>query len=434
MLCADGELGGQIYSAASDQKQASLVFNDAAVMVASHPVLSKRCKIIESQKRIVYRPTNSFYQAISAEAYTKHGYDASCIIYDELHTAPNRELWDVLTSSVGAREQPLVIAITTSGSDRNSICYELHQYAEKVRDGIVDDPTFLPVLFCLPDDADWSDEENWYAVNPALGDFRKLDEIREKFRYAKETPSYENTFRQLYLCQWTDSSERWIPDDKWMENKHEFTEADLLGRDCYVGVDLSSVRDLTAISLIFPMDDGTYKLLVYWFCPQRTAKERSKALSHKANYQKWAKTHENLFITDGNVIDYEFVLAKCVEIGQKFNVKGPAIDRLFQAAWFMQGLQKEGFEPVPWGQGYYSMSQPSKEFETLVFQNRLHHNGDEVLRWNVSNVVVSRDPAGNIKPDKAKSSEKIDGVVSSVMALGLANVESVESTPGVFFV
>src|SRR6187399_597306 len=175
-LLFDGEIGGEVYSAAADKEQAALVFNVAAQMLRNDPELLAACEIVDSQKRIVHRATGSFYRAISAEAYSKHGFNASRVIYDELHAAPSRELWDVLTSSTGARAQPLVIAISTAGYDRHSILWELYAHAKNVAVTPDLDPTFLPVIWEAPAEADWRDETTWRQANPALGDFRSLEE------------------------------------------------------------------------------------------------------------------------------------------------------------------------------------------------------------------------------------------------------------------
>ena len=214
-LVGDRVVGAEVYSAAADRDQAALVFNVAAQMVRNDRMLSARLKIIDSQKRIVDHQTGSFYRAISAEAYSKHGFNASMVIYDELHAAPNRELWDVLTTSTGARSEPLVIAITTAGYDRHSICWEQHDYARKVLDGIVTDPTFYPVIYAAKDDADWTDEKVWHHTNPALEDFRDIDDMRALAHKAKEVPALQNTFRRLYLNQWTEQAERWIDMAAW---------------------------------------------------------------------------------------------------------------------------------------------------------------------------------------------------------------------------
>jgi phage terminase large subunit-like protein len=216
-LLFDSEIGAEVYSAAADKDQAALVFNVAAQMIRNEPELLAKCEIIDSQKRIVYRATGSFYRAISAEAYSKHGFNASVVIYDELHAAPTRELWDVLSTSQGTRAQPLMIAISTAGYDRHSILWELYAHAKKVAERPEIDPTFLPIIYEAPVEADWTDEKVWKRANPALGDFRSLEEMRTASARAKEIPAQENTFRRLYLNQWTEQAARWIAMPAWDE-------------------------------------------------------------------------------------------------------------------------------------------------------------------------------------------------------------------------
>jgi phage terminase large subunit-like protein len=214
-LLFDHEIGAEVYSAAADRDQAALVFNVAAQMIRNDPELSDACEIVDSQKRIVHRASGSFYRAISAEAYSKHGFNASRVIYDELHAAPNRDLWDVLTSSTGARAQPLIMAISTAGYDRHSILWELYSHAKKVKERPDLDPSFLPILYEAAHDADWTDEQVWRGCNPALGDFRSLEEMRTACARAREIPAQENTFRRLYLNQWTEQASRWLSLAAW---------------------------------------------------------------------------------------------------------------------------------------------------------------------------------------------------------------------------
>jgi phage terminase large subunit-like protein len=214
-LLFDGEMGGEVYSAAADRDQASLVFNAAAMMLRNAPELLAVCEIIDSQKRIVHRASASVYRAISAEAYSKHGFNASVVIYDELHAAPNRELWDVLVTSQGARAQPLMLAISTAGFDRHSILHELYTHALAVAEDPTLDPSFLSLLFEAPKDADWRSEKVWRQCNPALGDFRSLEEMRAACARAVAIPAQENTFRRLYLNQWTEQASRWIALEAW---------------------------------------------------------------------------------------------------------------------------------------------------------------------------------------------------------------------------
>lgn len=417
LLFADGEIGAEIYSAAGEKGQASLVFNVGAQMVRYSPALMKRSKIIDSQKRIVNYQTGSFYSAISAEAYSKFGYNAHGIIFDELHTQPDRDLWDVLTTSTGARSQPLIFAITTAGYDRHSICWEQHDYACKVRDGIIDDPTFLPVIYAAPEDADWQDENAWFDCNPALGVFRSLDEMRNLGQKAKENPALEMVFRRLYLDQWTNSVERWMPMEKWDECDEEIS--DLEGRDCYAGLDLSATTDLTALALVFP-DGDSYDVLMHFWIPEDTMREKER--KDRVPYSTWVK-RGYVTATPGNVIDYHSIQHKLEEYAELYNVKEVAFDR-WGATKLSQDLTDAGFTMVPFGQGFASMAAPTKELMTLVLSGKIRHGGNPVLRWNADNMVVKTDPAGNLKPDKEKATQKIDGVVAFIMGLDRATRHS----------
>ena len=218
MLVNDDEWKAEVYSCASDRQQAGIVFDVAADMVRQSPALSRRITLIPSTKRMVYQPTGSIYQVLSSEVATKHGLNVSACIFDELHTQPTRALYDVMTQGSGdARKQPLWVFLTTAGTDRNSICWEMHQKALDIIEGRKHDPRFYPVVFGLPDDADWTDEKNWYKANPSLDYTIAIDKVRDAFHKAQETPADENMFRQLRLNQWVKQSIRWMPMDKWDE-------------------------------------------------------------------------------------------------------------------------------------------------------------------------------------------------------------------------
>jgi len=429
LLFADEEMGAEIYSAANDHDQAGLVFKDAADMAKLSPALiPKRGKVISSVKRIINYETNGFYRAISAEAYSKFGYDSHGVIYDELHAAPNRELWDVLTTSFGARRQPLLLCITTAGYDRNSICWEQHDYACKVRDGIIDDPTFLPIIYAAPDDADWMDEDVWFDCNPALGVFRSLDEMRTLCKKAQETPALEMTFRRLYLNQWTSSVERWMPMDKWDACGGEFDLYELRGQPCYAGLDLAATTDLAALSLVFPRDGG-YDVLMRFWIPGDTAKDKERR--DRVDYSLWSR-QDFIKLTEGNVIDYDYIKQELLDLlDEGYNIRELAFDRwgatklvqdLVNSERFTEDLTKEPnkIPIIPFGQGYKSMSPPTKELMNIVLAGKLRHGGNPVLRWNADNMVVTQDPAGNLKPDKAKATQKIDGMVALIMGLDRA--------------
>lgn len=415
LLYIDGEMGAQIYSAANDKDQAGLVFNAAAPMVEQNPSLDRVSKIYPPQKRIVYYRNRSFYTAVSSEAYTKDGLNAHGIVYDELHAAPNRELWDVLTTSQGSRRQPLTAVTTTAGYDRNSICWEQHDYACKVRDGIINDPTWLVVIYAAPEDADWTDEDVWKECNPALGVFRFLDEIRALCKKAQETPALEMTFRRLYLNQWTSSVERWMPMDKWDACNAPADMEALKGKPCYAGLDLSATTDLTALSLVFPVGDS-YDVIMHFWIPWDTAREKEKR--DRVPYSLWVK-QGYITATEGNVIDYHSIQHKLEEYASLYDIKEVAFDR-WGATKLSQDLTDAGFVMVPFGQGFRSMSAPTKELMNLILSEKIRHGGNPVLRWNADNLVVNQDPAGNLKPDKAKSTQKIDGIVALIMAIDRA--------------
>ena len=414
-LLFDGEQGAEVYSAAADKEQAALCFNVAAQMIRNDPELLAACEIIDSQKRIVHRKSGSVYRAISAEAYSKHGFNASRVIYDELHAAPTRELWDVLATSTGARAQPLVIAISTAGYDRHSILWELYQHAKKVQATPGIDPSFLPVIYEAPAEADWTDERVWHQANPALGDFRSLEEMRAACARAQEIPAQETAFRRLYLNQWTEHDVRWIALAAWDACQQPVDPAALAGRRCYVGLDLSTTTDLTAAVAVFPDDDGAgFTVLPQFFCPAERIAQR--VTRDRVPYDEWAR-RGSLVATPGPTVDYEAVRALLHDWDQAFAVRMVAFDPWNATHLVAQLEQVDGFTCVKMRQGKASLSAPSKALEQAVLARTLRHDGHPVLRWNVANVSVDVDHAGNIQPSKAKSTERIDGVSALVMAL-----------------
>lgn len=419
MTCGDGEWGAEVYGCASDRQQASIVFDVAVDMVDQCPALKKRIKPVMSVKRLVYQPTNSFYQVLSAEAYTKHGLNVHAVIFDELHSQPNRELFDVMTKGSGdARTQPLFFLITTAGTDRHSVCFEQHQKAEDILLGRKIDPTFYPVIYGVPDDADWSLEEVWHQANPSLGYTIDIEKVRNAYLSAKDNPAEENIFRQLRLNQWVKQSTRWMQMEKWDACAFPVDELELLGRECYGGLDLSSSIDITAFVLVFPPRDDLekYVILPYFWIPEENMVQRVRR--DHVPYDVWEK-QGMLMTTEGNVIHYGFIESYIDSLGKKFHIKEIAFDR-WGAVQMVQNLEELGFTVVPFGQGFKDMSPPSKELMKLTLEQKLAHGGHPVLRWMMDNIFVRTDPAGNIKPDKEKSTEKIDGAVAAVMALDRA--------------
>lgn len=419
MTCGDGEWGAEVYGCASDRQQASIVFDVAVDMVDQCPALKKRIKPVMSVKRLVYKPTNSFYQVLSAEAYTKHGLNVHAVIFDELHAQPNRELFDVMTKGSGdARTQPLFFLITTAGNDRNSVCFEQHQKAEDIILGRKIDPAFYPVIYGAKDDADWSSEKVWYQANPSLGYTIDIEKVRNAYLSAKDNPAEENIFRQLRLNQWVKQSTRWMQMEKWDACDFAVDEAELIGRECYGGLDLSSSTDITAFVLIFPprTEEEKYIILPYFWIPEENMRLRVRR--DHVPYDVWEQ-QGFLKTTEGNVIHYGFIERFIDDLGKKFHIKEIAFDR-WGAVQMVQNLEGLGFTVVPFGQGFKDMSPPSKELMKLTLEKKLAHGGHPVLRWMMDNIFIRQDPAGNIKPDKEKSTEKIDGAVATVMALDRA--------------
>ena len=419
MLYADNEPSAEVYGAAADRQQASIVFDVAKRMVEMQNTLLKRSKIKMSSKRLINYDNSGFYQVLSADVVTKHGLNISALVFDELHTQPNRNLYDVLTKGSGdAREQPLYFYITTAGVNRNSICYELHQKAKAIIDGKKNDPTFYPVIYGLELDDDWHNEENWFKANPSLGQTIKLENIREAYQEALSNLAEEKIFRQLRLNTWVSGNTRWMRMEDWDKCAFPVNIEELKGRTCYAGLDLSSSTDITAFVLVFPPidEDDKYQIVPYFWIPEDTIDLRVRR--DHVPYDIW-KGKGTIMSTEGNVIHYGFIEKFIEELGTIFNIKEIAFDR-WGAVQMTQNLESMGFTVVPFGQGYKDMSGPTKRLMELVLGKEIAHNGNEPLRWMIDNVVVKTDPAGNIKMDKEKSEERIDGAVALVMALDRA--------------
>lgn len=413
LLFADGEPGAEVYSAAADKDQARLVFGEAKRMLEASPLLLPRAQVFKDA--ILVPETQSVYRVLSADAPTKHGLNPHGVVVDELHAHKSRELWDVLTTAQGTRRQPLTVAITTAGHDRQSICYELHAYGRRIREGLISDPSFYSVYFGAPEAADWTDRKVWKRANPALGDFLSDAFLENEFTQAAALPARQNAFRQLYLNQWVQQATRWIDLTLWDANAgHAVTEASLQGRTCYGGLDLAAVSDLTAWVLLFPCEDdeGGLDVLARFWVPEAQL-ERSK---NAALYRQWVDA-EILQTTPGDAIDYGFIKAQVLKDAQTFDLIDLNVDRLFQGQQLSTDLSEEGLQVFPMGQGFASMAAPMVEFERRLRSRQLHHGGHPILRWMADNVVVKPDPAGNLKIDKAKSQEKVDGIVAMVMAL-----------------
>lgn len=407
----DGEPGAQIYSAAGEREQAALVFRHAAGMVHRNSELNSQSRVYRTYKSIEYGGGSTVYKALSADSDTKHGLNAHLVINDELHVQPNRDLVDTLETATASRTQPLTLHITTAGFDRSTICYEKYDYAKKVRDGIIDNPYFLPVIYEADTEDDWTMEDTWAKANPNLGVSVEIDYIRQACKEAQQIPAKENTFKRLHLNIWTEQDVRWISSDKWDELAGK-VDTDVA---CFAGLDMSTTTDLTAFVLAFQHEES-FHIKPFFFAPRENAIHREK--KDGVPYLTWAREN-HIELTSGDVVDYDHVRKRINDIGKQYNIRGIAADR-WNSTQLITQLAGDGFEVVPFGQGFASMSAPSKKLEELILKGAITHDNNPVMNWCMSNVSIKEDVAENIKPIKAKKTERIDGVVAMVMALGLS--------------
>ena len=413
MLVGDGEAGAEVYTAAADRLQATIVHGESARMVRQSPALSKRLKVIDSQKTITYPAQAAFERALSAEAPTKEGLNIHGLTFDELHAQRTRDLWDTLRYGGAARTQPLLLSITTAGWDKHSICYEQHDYARKVLDGIVDDVQFFALIYAAPADADWTDPEVWRAANPSMGTIIDEETFAAECQEAQESPTKENSFKRYRLNIWTEQETRLIPMAAWDECPGELDVASLEGQECYGGLDLSSTQDLCAFVLYFPEQHAALP-----FCWVPTDNAHGRERKDGVPYETWAR-QGLIELTDGNTADHEAIAAAIEDLGTRFNIRDIGFDR-WGSQWISNKLQAMGFEVTEFGQGFKSMSGPTKELLRLVLDRELNHGGHPVLRWAASNVAAETDAADNVKPTKAKSTERIDPIVALIMGIGRA--------------
>lgn len=412
------EMAPEIYSAAKDREQASRCYIAAKNMVTHEPELLDVLEIRDSYREIRHRHNGGVFKALSAEGKSKHGLNPTVVIFDELHawSAPEQELYDALTTGGHARKSPLQLIITTAGSNTETICYREYEHAKRILSGEIHDPTYFPMIYEVPQDADWHDERVWPLANPALGHLFDIDALREVYRSILPRPAEHNKFRRLYLNQWTEASEVWIPPAAWDACGVPRAEwPSLEFAPCYGGLDLSFSRDLSAFVLTWKTEQATF-CRPFFFVPGDDIAGRSRR--DNVRYDLWAK-EKWIEMIPGPVVDLNWVIRRVLEIGREFGVRSVYYDR-YGADTVVQALQGEGIEPVRFGQGFLSMNAPAQHLESLVFGRKIVHDANPVLRWNFSCCAKKEDDADNIKPIKAKgaaSNQRIDGVAALVMAL-----------------
>ena len=416
LLIADDEPGAEIYTAATKRDQARITHGEAARMVKASPFLRNRIGAFRDNLHV--EATHSKFEPLGADSDTMDGLNIHGAIIDELHAHKTSGVVDVLDTATGARRQPLIVEITTAGWDRQSICWQHHEYTRQIVEGLIEDDSWFGFIAAADADDDWTDERTWQKANPNYSVSVKPDDLRRKALKAQQMPAAQNSFKRLHLNIWTEQADRWMTIEAWDKCAGALDPDMLIGRECYAGLDLASTTDIAALVLVFPSDDDPtiYDVLCYFWVPAETVLQRTR--SGSVPYATWVD-QGLIFATEGNVIDYRAIMATLDELAQLYDIREVAYDR-WGATELIQTLQDEGLEVVPFGQGFVSMSPPTKSLMTMVLSERIRHGNNPVLRWMAGNMVVREDPAGNLKPDKSKSTEKIDGMVALIMGLDRA--------------
>ena len=449
MMMADKESRAEIYSAAVDRGQASILFRDAVAMVDQSPALDSRIQRSGGPGRefnLADLSTGSLFRPISSESKGrgKSGPRPHCALLDEVHEHPTGAMVEFMRAGTKGRTQSLVLMITNSGFDQQTVCFQWHEYVTRICSGAEENDSIFGYVCGLDEGDDWADRTVWTKANPLLGVTIPESYIEELVEEAKGMPSKQSIVRRLNFCEWVGSAEVWIPAATWMPLGEGYDEDDLEGQQCYGGLDLSWSRDLTSLVLAFPDIDGRERTLCYFWLPEDGLRERESY--DRVPYTEWVASG-HLRVTPGAAIDIAHVASEIQEICARFQVKGIAFDRA-RAKNLISEFGKIGFDVyeydprvggmesgiplVPWGQGYVGMAPAVDALENSVIGGRFRHNSHPILTWNCSNVLLEQDPAGNRKFNKARATGRIDGMVSAAMAFGLLASVPGEKGPSVY--
>jgi len=416
--------GNLVQSAASTRKQARECFEEVSLIVSLDKRYKRIASIQDYKSRVASKRYRTRYEAISSQALSQHGSTPSVVVVDELHaweTDKHRELWKTMSSALDKLSDSLMVVLTTAGRGQENLAYDQISYAKKVQAGEITDPSLLPVIFEATKDEDWRDEAVWHAVNPGLKHgYPSLDMLRKRVVKAENSLVEREVLQQLYMNVWLDQSAAPFVDmaiyDRCASVPVDFDK--LKGRPAFLGVDLSDVSDLTAVVAAWPTDDGGYIVRPWFFCPE--ASLNRKSAKDRVDYRAWAD--QGLIIpTPGSAVDYAFVEQTIRNICAEHDVRQIAFDP-WRAQKTQQNLMNDGLPVVDCRQGYLSMAPACDEVERAIITGKLYHAGNPILRWNFDNILVQRDPAGNRKPDKSKSRDKIDGAVAALMAVRFASL------------
>lgn len=412
LMLGDGEPGAQVYNCAGDDSQAELLFRTAKHMLIDDDQLASLCKILRTE--IHYK--NRYIKKLTSKADTKHGLNAHAVIYDELHAAQDRDLYETLKYAGAQRRSPLFFQITTAGFDKTSICWDRHEYTETINKGIKEDDQFWGVIYAADKDADAYSPKTWARANP-IWDYSPTFQknFKKDATEAKNNITVLNAFKRLRLNVWTGSEEKWISDEDWMKGNGDLP--DLTGQTCYAGLDLASTSDTSALVLVFPIDDKYY-IKPFIFVPERQIDRRDQR--NESFYFKWA-SEGHMIITHGNVIDYKYIEKTVLECQEKYNIVSIGYDPYNALQIITKWVEDYDLHVEEYRQGWQTMSEPTKEFERLLIDGKIIHGGHPVLRWMADNAMLIRDTNDNYRVAKGKvSKDKVDGIVAAIMAIGEA--------------
>lgn len=413
--------GAEVYCVATKEDQAKLLYNDCVAYISQSAALQETYEVLTGRSTLYVNDTarTSFIKPVGSDSKRLDGLNPCSVICDELHAWQKPDLWHVFQDAFGARTNYRMMAITTAGYNRNSICYEEREHLVRILEGAIEAEEKFGVIYTVDPELqdDWKNEKAWYMANPNLGIGKHEDFMRQQAAKAIQIPSQINTFLNKQLNIWTDIKESWLPSDDWQQCRTDIDYNNLAGKRCYAGMDLARVKDLSAVAYYFPKQEGLDKptLLVDFFLPEKDI--ASKEDEDRVPYRQWAE-HHNLTLTPGNTTDWDYILTSIAEANGKYNIEQFGYDRHF-AGELVNALEKEGINLKKFGMGFISMGSPTAELERMVMAKDIAHSGCPVLAWNCQNTITVRDAAGNMKPDKLKSTNKIDGIVAGIIALGV---------------
>lgn len=429
LLVADGEPGAEIYLNACDREQASIIYTEAERTIKASPGLRRRLEVIPSKKRIAYPEANGYIVANSAVPESKDGFSPHGVIFDELHRQKTDALWKMFTEASIAREQPLFLSITTAGEDLESLCYRQHEYTKQVNAGTVPDVSHLGVIYGADPEDDPEDPAVWRKANPSFGTTMKEEDFRASLLKAKADPTQWNNFLRLRLGRWVKGEDRFLTREQWDACKAEIDTDAHRGARAYGGGDLSSTTDLTASVFLVENEDDGFDVACHFWLPEDNVEDLERR--DRVPYRAWAE-QGYLTLTPGNVIDYEWLRRDLNARAAEYDLQKYLLDPYNATQLALQLRDSDGLPVDFLRQGFLSLSDPTKQLLRLVLQRKLRHDGNPLLAWTVANAVAVSDPAGNLKLDKKKSRQKIDGAAALVNATAGANVADDDSEPSVY--